>query len=170
MKADKYSDWFTIDEVKARTGMSERAIHRATSEGKLVMRAAGRHRPKDVYDPRLVEEWAAEMAGARAQVLPPETSPGSALVRPPEGNEWAARLETWLGKAARAIAESAEEEASMPDGILPPSELRHKLYLTEPEARSYTGLGIGYLRKHLDGKPIGPRGARVYRRGALDKL
>lgn len=52
--------------------------------------------------------------------------------------------------------------------VLPPSELRHKLFLTQKEAVEYTGLGIGLLRARITRHAWGPRGSLVFRRSDLD--
>jgi hypothetical protein len=63
-----------------------------------------------------------------------------------------------------------QQEKGLAETPLPPSELSFKLYLTEEEAIRYTGFGRAHLRTHGKGRPIGPNGARVYRRVDLEKL
>lgn len=54
--------------------------------------------------------------------------------------------------------------------VLAPSELRHRLYLSEDEAVRFTGLGKTELRRTLKPSKRGPRAANVYKRAELERL
>jgi predicted DNA-binding transcriptional regulator AlpA len=142
-QSDKLENWLPMNEVVARTGLSQRTVYRMVTEGRLKQgqrRIPGR-RPLPVFDPAAIAEIEASTVKPRV----------------PRQHD-------------NAPAEEGMPAENAADSLLPPSELSFKLYLTEEEAIRYTGFGRAYLRAHGKGRPIGPHGARVYRRVDLEKL
>jgi predicted DNA-binding transcriptional regulator AlpA len=143
-QTDNLDSWLPMNEVVARTGMSQRTVYRMVTEGRLKQaqrRMPGR-RPLSVFDPRAVAQIAASTL--RPDVIRQQNATPSA---------------------------TQNEDPDVVSGtLLPPSELSFKLYLTEEEAVRYTGFGRAHLRACGKGKMIGPHGARVYRRVDLEKL
>lgn len=70
-----------------------------------------------------------------------------------------------LGAAVRQVAVMLSDTPQ----VLPPSELAHKLYLTESEAVRYTGLGKAALA-NMPRVRKGPRRAWVWRRAELEAM
>lgn len=159
------SDWYTKTQVAEILAVSTKTVEKLAGDGKLQQQTVPRHGkpPIVVFHPADVErERQARNPDGQLFVVPPEKPDvATAMV-----GTLAAIAEKVTGPAALPPAQEPEEPGSGP--LLPPSELRWKLYLTEREAVRYTGLGAATLRRRLKPEPIGPNGANVYRRADLD--
>jgi hypothetical protein len=135
--------WPTKQEAAKALGVTTKTLEKYVQQGKLAQRMQPQiNKPaRAVIDPATLEKMLSERS--------------SVTVRERSENPSSVALEPLLEALSRR---------------LPLSELAHKLWLTEDEAVMFSGLGKGYLRKSLEPKPIGPRGAMVYRRRDIEAL
>lgn len=162
-------DWLTKQQAAQFLGVAEKTVDRMANSGeiqKATRKQPGRP-PMVVFHPDDVGRARA----ARQQVPPPFVMPNGAgtavqpmsrtVVQPASDFDVHRTVDVSPGHVGQAVGRMS---------TLPPSELAHKLWLTEDEAVRYTGLGRGYLERKAKAERIGPRGALVYRRKDLDAL
>ena len=154
--------WLTKTEVAGILRISERSVQNLASEGKLQSRPQSREgkAPIVVYHPSDVERVRAERQAQMVFVMPPDSaSPASGQSLATAAANQGKNLEV-----LEAFMEAVSEK------LLKPSELAHKRYLTMAEAIVYTGCGRSHIQARCKPHPIGPRGAKVFKRTELDKL
>jgi hypothetical protein len=134
--SDNYEGWPAIGEVMARTGMSERSVYRAVSDGRL--RAAQQplpgRKPLPVYHPEDVDALERAAAAGKTTIMRPAAMAAPRQDSPPP-EFWRALIE-----AVRPHPAALPQPAESPDAPvlpeLPPlAELRQKLIVTRAEAK-----------------------------------
>jgi hypothetical protein len=141
--AESTDGWLTKAEAAQALGVSTKTVEKYVQQEKLrqAMQAQINKPARAVIDPAGVEKMLSERS--------------SLVVAERPENRSALALEPLLEAFARRT---------------PLTDLAVKLWLTEDEAAAYSGLGKGYVRKALEPKPIGTRGALVYRRKDIEAL
>lgn len=145
------NEWMTKAQVTAALKVSERTVDRLHDRGQIQKQDRGN---VPVFDPDDVKRL------AKQKGLTDSDGQAGALAPIPNFERFMQAV------AGRVEPEPEDAEAA----VLPPSELRHKLYLTEVEAVRYTGLGKWFLAGKVKGITAGPNRSTVYRRADLDKL
>jgi DNA-directed RNA polymerase specialized sigma24 family protein len=174
-----YSAWYRKEEAAKTIGCSlktvEHLARRREIQKAMYRRPDGGNRVA-VYHPRDVEKIARKRNQEPApHVLPAEEPPTGALEPMPSEIYAAARdapppplLVGLLATFLHALYRLSQSSANSENSVLPPSELRHVTYLSISEARAYSGLPAGTIRRLARQGLIGKMGTR-YRRADLEK-
>jgi hypothetical protein len=174
--------WILGPEAAQRLGISERTLRKMVAEGRLHPRlvpiAGQSGRGNYFYDPNEVETERVNRVAEKTHVVPHHRavlriegaearSANATLERLPPIIQVPHKAEL---PAITNPAPVARPTAAL-DKLLGRIPITQKRYLTPDEATALTGLGLFYIESKLGrGLPIGPRGARVYRRDKLEKL
>ena len=160
-----YEDWLTKQEAARILQVAEKTIDRLAERGELQKATRKRpglppvavFHPDDVGRARRLREVPAQpfMLPPVGPVVDVSVQPSDTDVRP-------------VQETSTVPVQTLSDVSSVLDVI----GLRYAppLYLTEPEAVRYSGLGIGFLRGAVAWKRSGPRGCLVCRRADLDAL
>jgi hypothetical protein len=175
--------WILGKDAAQRLGISERTLRKMVAEGRLHPRlvpiAGQSGRGNYFYDPNEVETERVNRVAEKTHVVPQHR----AVLRINGADASLERLPPVIQVPRQAEAHTAElpaiasnpAPATRPtaalDKLLGRIPITQKRYLTPDEAIALTGLGLFYIEAKLGrGLPIGPHGARVYRRDKLEKL
>ena len=166
-----YSNWLKDEDAAQIIGCSTKTLRKLAQENKI---ETGRYQAPETgawqtrYNPEDAQRIRLERnPQAQPFVLPPNNSQQTALQRADP-----AAMET----LTRALIDRIAPTASAGNGILRPSDLRHKLYLSAEEAVAYTGLSLPTIRRALYERPgarlkrSGPLQSEVFRRQDLETL
>lgn len=167
-KVANVEQWWTADRAAAYLGRSTKTLLEMARQGKLQTARSeiGAHprlyNPEDCKALKAAPDYTAAVTVDAGTPLKLPANPKTALARfVPPG-------------ALQSLSAIALAGASQP--LLAPSELKHKVYLSEDEAVAYTGLSKAYLAEQAIEKAIechprrGPKQSLVYRRADLDNL
>ncbi len=171
--------WILGPEAAQRLGISERTVRKMVAEGRLHPRlvpiAGQSGHGNYFYDPVEVETERVNRVAEKTHVVPHHR----AILRIEGSNATLERLPPVIQVPHHASAELpaianpapvARPTAAL-DKLLGRIPITQKRYLTPDEATALTGLGLFYIESKLGrGLPIGPHGARVYRRDKLERL
>lgn len=182
-----YSTWLPTDDAARAIGCNRRTLasqakhwkiqvvpyRRLNGPGSALGPLEKRYHPGDVERVRKERN-----PGAEPFVLPAGTGGPVATIKRrgillPDAERTGAELLARLLQSPNNVLNPVSR-GSQP--VLPPSELRHRLYLSEDEAVAFTGLGKETLDKLRQAGKIarlqreGPRQSNVYRRADLEKL
>jgi hypothetical protein len=175
-----YSAWYRKEEAAVRIGCSPKLIEQLARRGEMqktmYRRPDGGNRVA-VYHPQDVEKIARKRNKEPApHVMPAEEPPDGALEPSPSAVYAAARdvpppspvLVAMLASFLHALYRLSQSSGNSENSVLPPSELRYVTYLSIGEARAYSGLPAGTIRRLARQGLIGKMGTR-YRRADLEK-
>jgi hypothetical protein len=169
--------WILGADAAHRLGIAERTLRKLVADGVLHPRKvpiAGQSGPGAYfYDPIEVEAVRVARLAEKTHVVPQHR----AVLRIEGANASIERLPPIIQvpHAAELPAITNPAPVARPtaalDKLLGRIPITQKRYLTPDEATALTGLGLFHIEAKLGrGLPIGPRGARVYRRDKLEKL
>lgn len=165
--------WILGPEAAQRLGISERTVRKMVAEGRLHPRlvpiAGQSGRGNYFYDPVEVETERVNRLAEKTHVVPQHR----AVLRIEGANATLERLPPVIEVPAPAPVPGKRpaRPTEALDKLIGRIPITQKRYLTPDEATALTGLGIFYIEAKLGrGLPIGPHGARVYRRDKLEKL
>ena len=151
------SELMSLAEIAELAGVKPRAVTEWVTKKQIVPRAyvkreGQRGGPLSMFSRAEVEVFLLERTAARTALVP-LSAPGPLMKNPEPVNFHPPR---------RAHPQPESERVPLP--------IDRKLFLTLEEAAEYTGLAQTYIRKHAEGRRIGPHGSLVFRRQHLDQM
>lgn len=169
-----YSQWLKDETAAGIIGCSTKTLRKFADQKKI---ETGKYQNPDTG------AWQTRYNPEDAQKLRRERNPNSApFVLPPDNDVPGKKMALQRAEPAdieiltRALLKSIAAPKNGKNGILSPSELKHKLYLNAEEAVAYTGLSIAEIRRGINGKGPHPNSRRgpvqseVFRRRDLEAL